>query len=274
MGSIRSIGDRLRQARQTKGVSLEDVSASTRIFKKYLAEIESGTMPAMPATYVRAFIKAYAEQVGLEGEELLRELDAAPPPEPPAAVSASAAPSPMPQAAPPPAPPGSSSPPRQTTVVFAVSAVLILALIGLLLWMNRDRPRQPVQEVAFSDVVKERELQHAGQDSAKDTSAVAVAAARTDSLLLEGVASESVWVHIVIDELEKKEYLFAPMYRLRWKAKKSFAVSVGNGAGITFTLNGTKIGFLGPGRKPVKNVVLAWETLQKLQKSPAPKAGG
>jgi transcriptional regulator with XRE-family HTH domain len=132
MASIRSIGDQLRQARQSKGVTLDDVSASTRIFKKYLEEIENGALPPMPMTYVRAFIRAYAEQVGLPGDELLQELvrrrsrraadvrGRCPPP-PPAASRPSI---------------HTSAPPRNP-VLLVVSSITILASCPLV-WTNRD----------------------------------------------------------------------------------------------------------------------------------------
>ncbi|KZE38130.1 hypothetical protein AV656_04190 [Bhargavaea cecembensis] len=55
-----------------KGYSLEDLQEITKIQKRYLAAIEEGKFSIMPGTfYVRAFIKQYAEAVGLDADEML-----------------------------------------------------------------------------------------------------------------------------------------------------------------------------------------------------------
>lgn len=68
------LGTRLREARLEKGYSLEDLQELTKIQKRYLVGIEEGNYSSMPgAFYVRAFIKQYAEAVGLNPEELFQQ---------------------------------------------------------------------------------------------------------------------------------------------------------------------------------------------------------
>ncbi|MBM7579925.1 helix-turn-helix domain-containing protein [Jeotgalibacillus terrae] len=65
------LGSRLKEARESKGYSLEELQGLTKIQKRYLQGIEEGDYSMMPgAFYVRAFIKQYAEAVGLDAEEL------------------------------------------------------------------------------------------------------------------------------------------------------------------------------------------------------------
>jgi len=55
-----------------KGYSLDDLQEMTKIQKRYLAGIEEGNYSMMPGPfYVRAFIKQYADAVGLDSDELL-----------------------------------------------------------------------------------------------------------------------------------------------------------------------------------------------------------
>lgn len=66
------LGTRLKEARLAKGYSLEDLQEITKIQKRYLSAIEEGNFSVMPgAFYVRAFIKQYAEAVGLDATEIL-----------------------------------------------------------------------------------------------------------------------------------------------------------------------------------------------------------
>ncbi|SFL44874.1 protein RodZ, contains Xre-like HTH and DUF4115 domains [Paenibacillus sp. 1_12] len=66
------LGQLLRKARIEKKISLEDLQESTKIRKRYLEAIEDGNYKILPGNfYVRAFIKSYAEAVGLEPNEVL-----------------------------------------------------------------------------------------------------------------------------------------------------------------------------------------------------------
>lgn len=73
------VGDRLRAAREEKGLNLEDVAAQTRIPLRHLASIETGDWDSLPApTYTIGFAKSYASAVGLDrtevGDQLREEM--------------------------------------------------------------------------------------------------------------------------------------------------------------------------------------------------------
>ncbi|MGG4173289.1 RodZ domain-containing protein [Bacillus safensis] len=68
------LGKRLVEAREEKGMSLEDLQTVTKIQKRYLLAIEQGNYDIIPGKfYVRAFIKQYAEAVELNPEQLFEE---------------------------------------------------------------------------------------------------------------------------------------------------------------------------------------------------------
>ncbi|CUS26571.1 transcription regulation protein [Paucilactobacillus oligofermentans DSM 15707 = LMG 22743] len=70
------IGRKLRDARVAKGLTLDDLQQTTKIQKRYLIAIEDEKFDELPGDfYVRAFIKQYAEKVGLDGENLLQEFN-------------------------------------------------------------------------------------------------------------------------------------------------------------------------------------------------------
>ena len=69
---VTGLGDRLKQARTAKGFTLDDLQSITKIQKRYLSGIENEDYSMMPGSfYVRAFIKQYAEAVGLDSDEML-----------------------------------------------------------------------------------------------------------------------------------------------------------------------------------------------------------
>jgi len=72
-----TVGERLRAAREAKGLSLEDVAAQTRIPQRHLESIETADWEALPApTYTTGFAKSYATAVGLDRTEIGDQLRA------------------------------------------------------------------------------------------------------------------------------------------------------------------------------------------------------
>jgi cytoskeleton protein RodZ len=82
------IGTTLRQAREHRGLDLQDIAEATRIRAKYLAALENEQLAQLPEdVYARAFMRTYADFLGLEGDvyvaELSSRLEASKPPPPP-----------------------------------------------------------------------------------------------------------------------------------------------------------------------------------------------
>lgn len=70
------LGALLKRAREQKGFSLEDIQDLTKIQKRYLQAIEEGNYKVLPGNfYVRAFVKNYAEAVGLNTDEVLEQFN-------------------------------------------------------------------------------------------------------------------------------------------------------------------------------------------------------
>lgn len=68
------IGEKLRSAREAMGLSIADVEKTTKIQSRYLTAIENDEFDKLPGDfYTRAFIRQYAQVVGLDGKELLSE---------------------------------------------------------------------------------------------------------------------------------------------------------------------------------------------------------
>ena len=74
-GIRRAIGEELKRARERKEIMLEDVAHETKINLDYLKSIEAGEFNFLPQTYVRAFIRSYAQKVGLDPLTMLKPLD-------------------------------------------------------------------------------------------------------------------------------------------------------------------------------------------------------
>lgn len=68
------IGSRLRQARETRGLTLRDIATTTKISMTALVAIEHNDFARLPGgVFRRAYVKAFAAEVGLNADDLARE---------------------------------------------------------------------------------------------------------------------------------------------------------------------------------------------------------
>ncbi|HVF37998.1 MAG TPA: RodZ domain-containing protein [Sphingomicrobium sp.] len=69
--SVVTVGQSLREAREAKGMSIEDIAAQTRIPTRHLSSLEESDWTKLPAaTYTIGFAKNYAGAVGLDRTEI------------------------------------------------------------------------------------------------------------------------------------------------------------------------------------------------------------
>ncbi len=70
------IGRVLEETRKECGLTLDEAEHATKIRKRYLAGLEHEDYGVLPdAVYVRAFLRTYANYLGLDGEGLSREFE-------------------------------------------------------------------------------------------------------------------------------------------------------------------------------------------------------
>jgi Helix-turn-helix domain/RodZ C-terminal domain len=72
-----TIGTTLREERIRLGLGIDQIEADTKIRAKYLMALEDERFEALPGTaYARAFLRDYAEQLGLDPQALVDRLNA------------------------------------------------------------------------------------------------------------------------------------------------------------------------------------------------------
>lgn len=69
-----SLGEKLRQAREEKGISISEVSEQTRISPLYLESIENDDYRTLPGgIFNKGFVKSFAKYVGVDEDEALQD---------------------------------------------------------------------------------------------------------------------------------------------------------------------------------------------------------
>jgi cytoskeleton protein RodZ len=77
------IGGSLREARERRGLSLDEAQARTLVRSRYLRALEDERFELLPGDfYIRIFLREYAEYLGLDGDVYVEEYLAQHPPQP------------------------------------------------------------------------------------------------------------------------------------------------------------------------------------------------
>ncbi len=76
-GSGESFGDYLRRNREASGKTLDGISRSTRISKRYLVAFEENDLKKIPdEAFARGFLKTFARELGIDVDDCLARYDA------------------------------------------------------------------------------------------------------------------------------------------------------------------------------------------------------
>jgi cytoskeletal protein RodZ len=256
-----SVFQDLKRAREAKHLSISDVSDVTLINSRFLEAIEEGRTDILPQTYVRAFIREYANCVGLDPADIMKRYDASGTPPP----AASPEPGPEQPSPPPPRIEPIKAEPSPASVLKPVSSsrfvlpVLLLIIVSVVIW-NLKRPSP-------QESIRENPVELAATVAPKETTAVPATATQpvklTDSLTLAATVSESVWVQIVIDDRSPQQYLFRPSRKITWRARDRFRLSTGNAGALDLTLNDRRLGVPGKRGAILRGVEYNRQTLQQ-----------
>jgi cytoskeleton protein RodZ len=274
-GLMGTFGENLRREREMRGVTLQEISAATKISVRFLKSIENEEFSSLPGgIFNRGFVRAYARYLGLDEDPLLEEFQLA------AKTSVDFDLSQF-------SPPSAYSRPERSfrrTLWVAVTAVGLLA-IGFTLWRHSHRPLQVPTAARSTTADNPPAAASAAQGSSPDSNTnpsapvpaqggvlaatPSVSAAPklppvTDTdgkLVLQIVATERSWVAVDSDGKSMMQGVMDANTVKTFKADTSFDVLTGNAQGVTLTLNGQTMKSLGR-EGEVKQVHLTWKSLK------------
>ncbi|HEY0413501.1 MAG TPA: helix-turn-helix domain-containing protein [Allosphingosinicella sp.] len=242
-GPSATVGERLRAAREEKGLSLEDVARQTRIPIRHLEHIERSEWDAMPAvTYSVGFARSYANVVGLDGTEVGAEIRQELGLSRGAATGQTAYYEPADPA---------RVPPRWMAIVAA--AIALLLVVGYLVWRSAAVGNDTPADLATTDVP----APPAGPAPARPAPRAGPPATANGPVIL--AASEDVWLRI--DEPGQPKALFQGILKAGQRyevpaAAQAPRLRTGRANVLHVTVGGTAIPALGPPERTVANVSL------------------
>lgn len=249
-----TIGERLRAAREAKGLQLEDAHRQTKIHTRILQAMEEDRAPeVLDPAYARGFLKKYAAFLNLDPAPLMAEY----------AQTARAA-APVTSTA-----GGAGETADEATAGIprwlVVASVTVIALIGVvfLVILSKDLSRT-VSAPPPASMSKP-----AIPSKPSPPPAPKLIVPRSQPLKLSVRAAQDCWMQVKVDEKVLFQNVLAKGHEETWTANDAIELWVGNAAALTLTLNGHALEPLGQG--VVKGVRVTRAGLQPPKKSyPAP----
>ncbi len=217
------IGKILRQAREERGLSVEQVSEILYLRRSVIEALESCDGASLPhAVYVKGYLTQYAKYL----EVYDRVADAFGAEEKPSGVhpltGAESHLSPRVR--------DRRERPRVRKVILGGSVALV-TIVTLLLFLHGEREASlPPQYETVSR-------------NSSDAQSNWPAVNETNKLMI--ACQERTWVRIVIDGTEKKEVMLNPEEVVMFTAREKFDLLVGNAGGVKLFLNGKDTKFEG-----------------------------
>ncbi|MCA1562196.1 MAG: helix-turn-helix domain-containing protein [Acidobacteria bacterium] len=256
-GGDMDIGARLRDAREAKGLSVDSLAARTRVAPRMLSAIERNDLSTVPPRpYGRGFVRAYAQEVGLDPDTTVRAYFARFEPVAPAQtrhVSGERVGV------------ADDAPWWPTRVPVAAPAVALLILVTVLtLWARR--PDAPPATPAPAPVGTSGNVQPAAVPGA---TAGAAAAGPTDpaastDLIVILEADQPAWVTATADGKRVIYKTLPPATRETIRARREMRILVGNAGAVRWTVGRREPATMGP-KGAVRSVTVTRENASTIR---------
>jgi cytoskeleton protein RodZ len=246
------IGERLQNARTARGLSLDDIEAATRIKRHYLDAIEREAWDELPApAYARAFLAAYARQLGIPPDEALSHYSSG-------GTPSGAVPHPVEVRITP-----GATPSRLRRIMTAIVAALIAialivtwVLVGQLRQFAATRPRPggtanpslppsastPAGPSAATPISPSSTSAPGGQPGGAAPTQPGPVAPGT--IVIAAQATDRSWVRVVSDGSVVFEGFVSAGDHQTWQGRQ-VSIRVGNASALDLSVNGKPIGRLG-----------------------------
>lgn len=239
-----SVGERLRLAREARGLTVDEIARRTRITRQTLGTLEAMDLERLPAAiYTRGFVSSYAREVGLDPAataaaylSAVTRAEEAAAQEPGASALAPSA--------------QASDAPR---VVATLVALACVAGLVAYVWSGR-RGEAPSDSVvgAFENAAPERAIEPPPANAERVTAQAPTAAARTDGRLrIELQATGPCWVVATVDGSTALTRLLARGERHAFDVVDALTLRVGEPGALRYTIDGREGRPLGQPGQPV-----------------------
>jgi cytoskeleton protein RodZ len=266
-----SVGAHLRQLREARGISLDEIARVTRVNSSYLHALEADDYESLPVpVFTRGFIRAYCQALGEPADPAMALFDgrgetppAAAPVTPAPATTRAVPTAPRPASA---SRPAAEPPPRNrgpVLVSFILLVVLGVALFAVTLALQSGREGAEPPRAARTPLAPAPASAPAAPGTPAGTAPATTAAAvpaRPAGYRLVARTMEPTWIRVRTDDGKMTEETIPAGQSREWFSPGPFTLTVGNAGGIALELNGRPLPPLGASGVVIPRLVVPTES--------------
>jgi helix-turn-helix protein/uncharacterized protein DUF4115 len=265
---LASFGEELRREREIRGISLKEIADATKISKRFLEAIERNDHRTLPApVFTRGFVREYARYVGLNAEEMVNRYNFAAANddriEKPPQVEKYATVPPR-DITPKPKPKRGIPAPYARVNRNAISLFVLVALLAGVAWWAVQRKSH------FLDAEAPPVVPVTTKAIARPVITPRIPVVDDSVLRLSVEVIGDSWVSLEADGKSVLNDELKIGDKRTFEANNEFKFrTIGNAAGLTLMLNGTRIPSLGKDGDVIKNRTFNRDSLRELRNEPA-----
>lgn len=254
-----SVGVHLRQLREARGVSLEEIARVTRVNSAYLYALEADDFASLPEpVFTRGFIRAYCQALGEPPDEAMALFEgrSEAPATPTAVTPATRRPASAARAV-------TERAPRNrgpVLVSFILLVVLGVALFAVTLALQSGREAPEPSRTARSTSEPGAGVTPPSPGAPGAPQTAAAPPARPAGYRLVARTVEPTWIRVRTDDGRTTEETIPPGQTREWFSTGPFTLTVGNAGGINLELNGRALPPLGASGVVIPRLVVPTET--------------
>jgi len=245
------VGLELRQARERRGLSLQQLSNTTKISPRVLQAIEAADEDRLPApVFTRSFVRTYAREVSLDPDDTMRRYFEQFTP-PAAVVTVEPGAAPVIAASTPDEP--RWSPADAIRGRFGTAAVLtVVALLAIFLGTrNHTRAKSAATQAAAPAVVSTTGAPSTPPAQAAPVATSGTAAAPPASLHLAIATTGPCWVQATVNGAPVLAKLLGAGDKRDVDTTSDVRLRIGDPSAFTFSINGAPAAIRGPAGQPI-----------------------
>lgn len=254
---FQQLSEELKQAREKKQLSQEQIASKLRIDLKFIQNMENGNFVFLPDIYVKAYLKEYAKAIGLDKDLIIKKYELAKQgktleqvleeekekkkqeelknlqehsKKKEKFISEEHF--------------EESNPTNKTNnqngrIIVYISIGILFAAAIIYFFFIKDFSDEIITEQPIEKIIEENKQRFEEQKDESSTNQTIIG----DSLYLSFIAIDSVWCKATLDNAQEKEFYLYPNTKFLISAANSINLIIGNSSGLNLFLNEKELVF-------------------------------
>jgi transcriptional regulator with XRE-family HTH domain len=245
-----SLGQELKRERELRGITLKEISASTKISQKFLKALEDDQPEILPGKFfIKGILRSYAMAIGLDGDYVLNKYYEEKTSQEQTARLAHKTKE------------GRAAIQKRHLLPLLVAVIILGLIVFSIVFITRHQKAAPPP--AIKPKGGTAQLYQAAPDPPRALQPAEPEVKEFKDLALDLSFDQETWIQVYADGTPVIDGLKSAGERASVKSIREILINVGNAGGLSFDLNGRKGKPLGTPGEVIKNIRITLENSRK-----------